>query len=70
MYRVTVTHPTGFHKGTHELTVSENFGGKTRYVTGVSFGCSRDYPVKSDVTAIRKFLEEHGTTAKTITKLG
>lgn len=65
-YKVEVSHPTGFHSGTHDLTVKVNFGGATRYVAGFAFGCSRDYTTDSDEQAIRSFLREHLTTAVAI----
>ncbi len=59
IYDVTVSHPTGFHSGTHRLTVRDNHGAKSCYISGEDFGCSRDYPT-DDRAAIRTFLSEHG----------
>jgi hypothetical protein len=57
-YTVTVKHPTDFHKGEHAITVKMNRDG-TRYCDGRGCGCSRDYNVKTDADAIRRFLAEH-----------
>jgi len=43
--------------------------GKSLYVKGIGFGCSRDYVTTDDATAIRNMLAEHGSTAKTIVKI-
>ena len=45
--------------GTHEVEVKINRGGRTRYVAGFAFGCSKDYAMLSDVQAIRQLLSEH-----------
>lgn len=68
-YAVTVSHPTGFHNGTHTIRVRMCFGGKFRFCGGSNFGCSRDYLVKNDKEAITKFLAEHACTVVKIKKV-
>jgi hypothetical protein len=59
IYQIEVVHPTtGFHTGTHVVTVATET--RTRYVTGLGFGCSRDYLADTDEQAIKEFLAEHG----------
>jgi hypothetical protein len=67
-YRVAVSHPTGFHKGTHTFTVSEWPNG-SRFVDAADFGCSRDYFVKTDKEAISLLLREHACSAVSFRKL-
>ena len=59
IYTVTVSHPTNYHQGEHKLTVTTNYNGKSVYISGDSFGCSRDYAMK-DNDAIYTFMREHG----------
>ncbi len=68
IYNVKVNHPTGYHDGTHQLTVNDNPSGKSCYVSGGEFGCSRDYAA-DDITAIRTFLSEHACTLISIKKV-
>lgn len=59
-YAVTVEHPTGFHRGTHTLTVYEQAGRSgAKYVDGSAFGCSRDYRVATNREAVVLFMAEH-----------
>lgn len=61
-YRIETKHPTGYNDGTHEVRVHFSRLDGTRFVDGASFGCSRDYRVKTDVEAIRLLLSEHAMT--------
>lgn len=62
-YRITTVHPAGFKDGEHEVRVIRNpvVDGfpESRYVTGSTFGCSRDYVTPSDTVAIQNLLTEH-----------
>lgn len=49
----------------HEVTVSLNVGG-TRYVSGPTFGVSRDIATADDRDAIRKFLGEKSLVVEKI----
>ena len=68
-YKVTVSHPTNFHKGTHEITVTKNSDGRSKYASGGAFGCSRDYFVSDDKAVIRTFLAEHACTVVEVVKV-
>lgn len=68
-YKVTVTHPTGFHKGTHTLTVTTNYGGHSVYINASTFGCSRDFLAGDDKRAIKDWLAEHACTVVKIVKV-
>lgn len=77
-YKVTLTHPTGFHTGTHEITVNhypevETVGQyEHRTCGGSAFGYSRDYTVycaKTDKEAIAVFLREHACTVVKVVKV-
>jgi hypothetical protein len=76
-YKVTVTHPTGFHTGTHEITVThrEAIAGvqmEHRNCDGRAFGYSRDYnkyAAKTDREAIAVFLREHGCSVVKVVKV-
>ena len=62
-YAVTVTHPTGFHAGTFAVKVTRGeHPAPHHFVHGEPFGCSRDYYEENDITAIRRFLQEHACT--------
>jgi 2',3'-cyclic-nucleotide 2'-phosphodiesterase (5'-nucleotidase family) len=69
-YKVTVSHPTNFHSGTHEITVKHRGAiagvqAEHRNCDGRAFGYSRDYNLfaaKTDKEAIAVFLREHGCT--------
>jgi hypothetical protein len=68
-YKVTISHPTGFHKGTKVLTINETPGRQGLvFITGEGFGCSRDY-LKSDKEAIKEFMTEHGCSVVKVTKV-
>lgn len=62
-YKVSVSHPTGFHTGDHAITVyyyeQTAFQPEHRTCSGGAFGYSRDYFVKTDKEAIAAFLREH-----------
>lgn len=60
-YLVTVT---GHQAGQHTLTVADNADG-SRYVSGRSWGCSRDYRVASDREALALLLGEYVATMTT-----
>ena len=64
-YAVAITHPTRFHAGTKELTVSRHSDSTLRFVSGEDFGCSRDYD-QTDDGAIRAFMREHMCTVVSI----
>jgi len=79
-YEVTLTHPTGFHKGTHTLsvrTVTDDC--KTvKSVSGSGFGCGKDQLAKADdcpwvklgdADAIKTFLAEHACTVVKVRKV-
>ncbi len=65
-YDVKVTHPTGYHSGTHKLSVWDSTRPGFRYVVGGELGCSRDYAAAGDVYAIKLFLAEHACTVVNI----
>jgi hypothetical protein len=56
------THHSGMPSltGEFEARVTVNPNG-SRYVSIPHFGCSRDYQVTDDVSAIRSLLREHAT---------
>ena len=79
-YKVSLTHPTGFHKGDHILsvrTVTDDF--KTvKSVSGSDFGCGKDQLAKADgcewvkltdADAIKNFLAEHACTVIKVRKI-
>ncbi len=61
-YKVTVTHPTNFHKGSFLLTVHLSTTEGMRFCSGSDFGCSRDYSTSTDEAALKLFLAEHACT--------
>lgn len=66
-YQIETRHPAGYMDGTHFVTVTTETNG-SRYVDGRGFGCSRDYPVTSDKTAIVMLLRENGMSLLSIKK--
>jgi hypothetical protein len=80
-FNVEVKHPTGFHKGTHVVTVHESFMNdqvrkycadrKLMFLScsASEFGCSRDYFVKNPEEAIRTFLAEHACSVVNVKKI-
>jgi len=54
-------------KETHIVEVSTNSDG-SRYVVGREFGCSRDYRVADDKTAVKMLLAEHAQKLNSIKK--
>lgn len=77
-YKVTLTHPTGFHnKPSYEvvvITTTFDCAGErtiTRRCDCPAFGCSRDYSrydATTDKGAIAVFLREHACTLVKATK--
>lgn len=57
-FTVTLTHPTGYHQGSHTVNVMDN-GNGTMYCTAGGFGCSRDYYTEEPKEALRLFFAEH-----------
>jgi len=68
VYKVEVSHPTGFHNGVKEITVytypETKWEQAHKTCSGQHFGYSRDYRVKTDLEAIKMFLSEHACSVK------
>ncbi len=72
-YLVTVSHPTGFHKGTIELTIHNATYEDVVFYTASNFGTSRDFAFlrflgEDETTPIRKWMAEHLCTVLSIKK--
>lgn len=67
-YLVEVTHPAlDSLCGHFQIQVTSNTDG-SRYASSPIFGCSKDYDVSEDETAIRRLVAEHGASVLGIAK--
>lgn len=72
-YKVSVKHPTDYHKGMYTVVVIRKVGKyfpkKEVSVDSTDFGCGRDQFNVTDEQAISSFLSEHACRVLTCEKL-